>query len=179
MRLVTFALIMISGPATAFGQLGNWELPEARDSSTTFRPRVRPGSATAGFAPGLAAGVFAGEHFYHSSNFSGEVRYEYMQSDLRLSAAGQSAQFPGVSHAFHYDFLYRTNRKESRMQFFGALGGGVKVFSGTGAEAAYQPLNQFGYFTKTSMVKPVVTVGAGAYSRWHRSCFSALKCTIS
>jgi hypothetical protein len=160
MRLITFALIMISGSATAFAQLelgvtGGAGLLNSVSVSGTA------GSATAGFAPGPVAGVFAGEPFFHSNNFSGEVRYEYMQSDLRLSSAGQSAQFSGVSHAIHYDFLYRTDLKESRMQFFGALGGGVKVFSGTGAEAAYQPLSQFGYFTKTSMLKPMATAGAG------------------
>jgi hypothetical protein len=151
---------MISGSAAAFAQLelgavGGAGLFNGVSASSTA------GSATAGFAPGLVAGVFAGERFYRSNNFSGELRYEFMQSDLRLSAAGQSAQFSGVSHAIHYDFLYRANRKESRLQFFGALGGGVKVFSGTGAEAAYQPLSQFGYFTKTSMLKPMATAGAG------------------
>jgi hypothetical protein len=160
MRLIGFALIMISGSATAFAQLelgvvgGAGLLNSVSASGTT-------GSATAGFAAGLVAGVFAGERFSHSNNLSGEVRYEFTQSDLRLSAAGQSAQFSGVSHAIHYDFLYRTNWKKSRMQFFGALGGGVKIFSGTGAEAAYQPLSQFGYFTKTSMLKPMATGGAG------------------
>jgi hypothetical protein len=160
MKLVAFALVIISGSATAFAQpelgvVGGAGLFNSVSASGTA------GSATAGFAPGVVAGVFIGEHFYRRKDFSGEVRYEFMQSDLRLSAAGQSAQFSGVSNAIHYDFLYRTNRKESPVQFFGALGGGVKIFSGTGAEAAYQPLSQFGYFTKTSALKPMVTGGAG------------------
>jgi hypothetical protein len=160
MRLVTFALAMIWGSATAiaqpeFGVAGGAGLLNSVSASGTA------GSATAGFAPGVALGFFFGEPFYHRKDFSGEVRYEFMQSDLRLSSAGQSAQFSGVSHAIHYDFLYRTNRKDSPVQFFGALGGGVKIFSGTGAEAAYQPLSQFGYFTKTSTLKPMVTGGAG------------------
>jgi hypothetical protein len=160
MRLVRFALVVISGSTTAFAQL---ELGVVGGAGllNSVSASGAPGSAKAGFAPGLVAGVYAGERFYHSNNFSGEVRYEFMQSDLRLSAAGQSAQFSGVSHAIHYDSLYRANREGSRMQFFGALGGGVKIFSGTGTEAAYQPLSQFGYFTKTSMVKPMVTGGAG------------------
>jgi hypothetical protein len=37
----------------------------------------------------------------------------------------------------------------------------MKLFRGTGAEAAYQPLSQFGYFTKTQAIKPMGTVGAG------------------
>ena len=32
------------------------------------------------------------------------------------------------------------------------MGGGAKVFRSTGKEAAYQPLSQFGYFTKAQSV---------------------------
>ena len=61
----------------------------------------------------------------------------------------------------HYDVLYHTNRKGSRTQYFAAVGGGMKIFRGTGQEAAYQPLSQFGYFTKTQALKPMATVGGG------------------
>jgi hypothetical protein len=37
----------------------------------------------------------------------------------------------------------------------------MKIFRGTGAEAAYQPLNQYGYFTKTTQVEPMASVGGG------------------
>ena len=47
------------------------------------------------------------------------------------------------------------------MQFFGAIGGGVKAFVGTGSQAAYQPLSQYGYFTRTTTAKPMVTASAG------------------
>ena len=47
------------------------------------------------------------------------------------------------------------------MQLFAALGGGMKDFVGNGTEAAYQPLSQFGYFTKTSTYKPMGTIAAG------------------
>jgi hypothetical protein len=45
------------------------------------------------------------------------------------------------------------------VQFFAAAGGGMRIFQGTGTEAAYQPLSQFGYFTKTRVVKPMASVG--------------------
>jgi hypothetical protein len=47
------------------------------------------------------------------------------------------------------------------VQFFGALGGGVKCFVGNGAEEASQPLSQYGYFTKAQTFKPMITTAAG------------------
>lgn len=117
------------------------------------------GSATAGFQPGAAFGAFFGQNLY--SHLTGEIRYEYMQNNLQLSSGGQSATFSGAAHAVHYDLLYHTNRKDSKAQVFAALGGGMKIFEGTGTEAAYQPLSQYGYFTKTRAIKPMVSAGAG------------------
>ena len=117
------------------------------------------GSATAGFAPGFATGAFAGEAL--NSHISGEIRYEFLQSNLELSSGGQKAQFSGIAHAVHYDVVVHTSRHESRVQFFGVIGGGMKAFVGTGTEAATQPLSQFGYFTKTQTIKPMVNAGAG------------------
>jgi hypothetical protein len=37
----------------------------------------------------------------------------------------------------------------------------MKLFRGTGAPEAYQPLSQIGYFTKTQAIKPMVSVGGG------------------
>ena len=68
--------------------------------------------------------------------------------------------FQGYSHVVHYDIVWHTNRP-SRTQFFAAVGGGIKIFDGTGTEEAYQPLSQFGYFTKTRSLKPMGDFGAG------------------
>jgi hypothetical protein len=57
--------------------------------------------------------------------------------------------------------IFKTNRNQGKVQLFAAVGGGMKVFRGTGTEAAYQPLSQYGYFTKTQTVKPMGSVGAG------------------
>jgi hypothetical protein len=37
----------------------------------------------------------------------------------------------------------------------------MKVFRGTGKEAAFQPLSQFAYLTRTQEVKPMVSFGGG------------------
>jgi hypothetical protein len=117
------------------------------------------GSAKAGFQPGGAFGAFFGQSI--SSHIAGEVRYEFLQSNLQLSSGGTTARFSGNAHAIHYDVILHTNRKNSPVQFFAAVGGGMKIFRGTGQEAAYQPLSQYGYFTKTQAVKPMGSVGGG------------------
>src|SRR2546427_11450058 len=61
------------------------------------------GSAVAGFSPGTAFGAIIG----HSSNgrVSGELRYTYSNSDLKLSSGGTDAGFNGVAHIIHYDLV--------------------------------------------------------------------------
>ena len=163
MRVITLAVIPILAAAAAFGQ--EWQIGVVGGGGllNSVSATSPAGNATAGFAPGFVAGVFAGDNLYR--HISGEIRYEYMQSDLRLSAGGQTAQFSGAAHAIHYDIVYHTSREESRTQFFGSLGGGVKAFLGTGTEQAFQPLSQYGYFTKTRTLKPLVSAGAGVTYR--------------
>jgi hypothetical protein len=159
MKSLVFSFVILAAATTAFAQ--QWEFG-AEGGGSLLSDVSATGSAakaTAGFAPGAAFGAFVGENLY--SHLTGEFHYEFMQSDLRLSSGGQSAQFTGVAHAIHFDILYHTNRKESRTQFFAAIGGGVKLFQGTGAPEAYQPLSQIGYFTQTQVIKPMVSVGGG------------------
>ena len=115
-------------------------------------------AATAGFQTGASFGGYFGQNLY--KHMSGELHYSYLQSDLKLASGGSTASFSGVSHVVNYDFILHTNRP-SRTQFFVAVGGGLKIFDGTGVEAAYQPLSQFGYFTKTRSLKPMGDFGAG------------------
>lgn len=117
------------------------------------------GSATAGFENGVVAGVYVGQNLY--PHLSGELRYAFLQSNLRLQSGGTTATFSGNAHVIHYDILWHFNRGESRVQPFVALGGGMKIFRGTGAPAAYQPLYQVGYMTQTQQLKPMADVGAG------------------
>ncbi len=117
------------------------------------------GSATAGFQTGAAFGGYVG--FSQYKHIGGELRYAYLQSNLSLKSGGSEASFSGVSHVVHYDLIFKSTRNNGKIQLFAAVGGGLKVFRGTGAEAAYQPLNQFGYFTKTQALKPMASVGGG------------------
>ncbi len=159
MRVLRVSIFAMCAGTAAFAQ--QWEFGGVAGGG--FMNNVSASGATAGFAPGLVAGAFVGSGF--SPHFSGELRYEYSQSDLQLSGGGQTAKFNGVAHAVHYDVLYRFRSSESRTQFFAAVGGGMKLFQGTGTEEAYQPLNQYGYFTKTQQVRPLLSAGGGVIFR--------------
>ncbi len=130
-------------------------LPCLGSSSTT----ATSCSATAGFGSGVVAGAFFGQNI--SNHIGGEIRYEFFQSDLKLSSNGNTTTFSGQAHAIHYDLLVHTSSKNTKTQLFGAIGGGMKLFRGTGSESANQPLYQYGYFTKTRQVKPMVDFGVG------------------
>lgn len=117
------------------------------------------GTASAGFDRGLAFGALLGQNLY--PRVSGELRYTYNRSDLRVSAAGESATFKGLTQSMHYDILFHARRARSRVQPFAAAGGGLRVFRGIGAESAYQPLSTFALLTKTSQWAPMATFGGG------------------
>lgn len=158
MKILNVALLLI-GSATALS--GQWLF--GASGGYGFVNNVNASGVTccgtAGFAPGFVAGFVAGHNVNH---LSGEIRYEYMQSNLRLTSGGQTADFSGAAQAVHYDVRYHTSiGSESPTQFYALAGGGLKYFTGNGTEAAYQPLSQFGYFTKTSQTRALLTAGVG------------------
>ena len=116
-------------------------------------------SATTGFKSGPAFGVFAGSNLY--PHLSGELRYTYQMSDLKLQSGGTDVGFTGVSHAVHYDLLYHPASRRGKMQPFVAAGAGIKLYRGTGKEQAYQPLSNFAFLTKTQDLRPLLTAGGG------------------
>ncbi len=91
----------------------------------------------------------------------GELRYDYENTNLKLKSAGTSATLGADTHAFHYDFLLHFTPQGSRLRPFIAAGGGVKLYRGIGKESAFQPLSSLALLTKTSEVKPLISVGAG------------------
>ena len=157
--LLRSILVLTAAAAAAFAQ--QWEFGGAGGGSFLNSVPVSSGlgTATAGFQNGGALGGYVG--YSQSRHIGGELRYAYLQSNLSLTSGSASATFAGSSHVFHYDVILKTTRNQGKVQLFAALGGGLKVFRGTGAEAAYQPLNQFGYLTRTQTVKPMASVGGG------------------
>jgi hypothetical protein len=154
----TLALVLfLSAGGAAFAQ--QWEFGGVGGAGFLSSVNVNGGAATAGFKPGVVFGAYFGQNLYR--HFGGEIRYEYMQTDLQLKSGGTTANFAGRSHALHYDLLIHTNDKGAKAVFYIAVGGGMKIYQGVGTEAAFQPLSQYGFFTKTHEFEPMGSVGAG------------------
>jgi len=162
-KIARTILILAAAGAAAWAQ--QWEVGGIGGASFLNRVNVSSslGAATAGFAPGVAGGAFFGQALY--PRLAGEIHYEFFQSSQKLSAGGSSAEFSGMAHAVHYDLVFHTNRKNSPVQFFAVVGGGMKIFQGTGTPGACLGLCQFGAFTQTHVVKPVGVVGGGVSFR--------------
>jgi hypothetical protein len=109
--------------------------------------------------PVQGAGVLIGQDRY--SRWSGEIRYLFEQRDLRITSGGTTARFSGQAHALHYDLVFHTRPRTGRVRPYVAIGGGIKIFRGTGAETAYRPLMEYVYLTRTQELKPMLTAGGG------------------
>lgn len=116
-------------------------------------------SGTAKIGTGITASAWLTNNT--SEHWGGEIRYDFQQGDLQLKSGGGRATFSGLSHAVHYDFHLHFAPLEAAVRPFIAFGGGVKVFRGTGAEVASQPLNNLALLTKTTDLRPMASVGAG------------------
>jgi len=154
----TLAALVVLAPA-CFAQI--WEAGGVTGGGFTNNLNVSNaiGSATTGFSNGFAFGAVLGQNLY--PRISGELRYTYRFSDLRLSDAGQTATFKGLTHSVHYDILVHSRRRDTRVQPFAAAGGGMRLFRGVGAETSYQPLSSFALLTQTQQWVPLVTFGGG------------------
>jgi hypothetical protein len=160
MKTIAIGVVLLAA-AAACARAQQWEFGGLGGGAflNTVSVSAPAGSATAGFQAGVVAGGFLGQNI--SNHIGGEIRYEYFQSNLELKAGGASATFSGQAHAVHYDLLFHTHSTTSSVQVYAAVGGGMKLFRGTGTEVAQQPLYQYGYFTKTQNVKPLLDFGGG------------------
>jgi len=125
---------------------------------------------TAGFSQGPAAGILFGHNRY--SRWSGEIRYMFEQRDPRLVSGSATANFSGQAHVLQYDMLLHTRPRKSRVQPYATVGAGVKIFRGTGTEAAYRPLMEYAYLTRTLEPKPMLTIGGGLKLQFHGRFFA-------
>ena len=79
---------------------------------------------------GYAVGAFFGADAY--SNWGGELRYLYRQSDLKLESGSTSAHFAANTNILNFDFLWHVRTRESSVRPFIAFGAGMKFLDGTG-----------------------------------------------
>jgi outer membrane protein W len=117
------------------------------------------GSASAKLQTGLAGGVWLGNN--GSGHWSGELRYEYQMGNLALSSGGTTATFGAHTQQFHYDVMWHATPSESRIRPFVEAGAGIKLYQGTGAQVAYQPLSNFALLTQQQDLRPLVSAGGG------------------
>jgi hypothetical protein len=139
----------------------NWEVGAlgGYGFSNDLTIKSASGTATAKLAPGAALGVFGGEDTYNY--FSGEARYLYRFSDLRLSSAGTIVDFGAHTQIAEGVFLFHFRPRQSRIRPFLAAGGGISVLSGTGRQSAGQPLGHFAALNATREALPTADVGVG------------------
>jgi hypothetical protein len=116
------------------------------------------GSGTVGFKSGPVVGAYVGNDM---GKFGGELRYEYLPGDLKVSSGGTTATFTGAAHAIHYDFMYHFMSSESAIRPYVSAGGGVKIYEGTGSPTVTQPLSSFALLTNTHETKALGTFGGG------------------
>jgi hypothetical protein len=158
--LLRSILVLTAAAAACFAQ--KWEFGGTGGGSFLNSSSVSggPSSATAGFQSGGVFGGYVG--FSQYKHIGGEIHYAYLQSNLRLTSGGSESTFSGQAHVVHYDLIFKTTRNSGKVQLFAAVGGGLKVFRGTGAQKDYIPLTlQYGYFTHTQELKPMASVGGG------------------
>ncbi len=117
------------------------------------------GSASAKIQSNIAGSVWLGNN--GRGRIGGELRYDYQRGDLQLTSGGTSATFGAQTHAIHYDFLWHATPTGSKIRPFVAVGGGVKIYQGTGTETAFQPLSSFALLTKDQDLTALLSVGAG------------------
>jgi hypothetical protein len=154
-------ILVLAGAWSVAGLAQVWEVGGAGGAGFVRGLNVTgpAGTATTGFQPGWAVGAVAGQTFY--PRLSGELRYTYQRSALKLSSGGSETTFGGDAHAIHYDLLWHFRTDRPTVRPFVAGGAGIKLFRGIGKEAAYQPLNQFAYLTHTQQVEPLISAGGG------------------
>ncbi len=116
-------------------------------------------SANASLANGFVASAWLGNN--SSGRLGGELRYDYENTALKLSSGSASPSFGANTQAIHYDFLFHFTSQESTVRPFIAVGGGVKMYRGTGTESPSQPLQGIGLLTKTMDTTALISLGGG------------------
>jgi hypothetical protein len=124
---------------------------------------VNVSNATVTGKTGLSSGYIATAVGTHHSyeHFSGDFRYAYQKSDLHVTSGSTKATMAGETHTVHYDALVQVKPRRERFRPYGAFGGGLRVFRGTGNPQAFQPLSNMALLTQTRETKPMLSIGGG------------------
>jgi hypothetical protein len=150
---ITFVTLLAAAPV-ALAQ--KWEVGVGGGGSFSTSQTIKNaiGDANGGFSPGLAVSAWLGNN--SNGTISGELRYDYEHTNLKLSSGGTNVSFGAMTNAIHYDVVLHFAPSESHIRPFVAAGAGVKSFTGTGQEQEFQPLSNIALLTKTSQIEPLV-----------------------
>ncbi len=121
------------------------------------------GNGTAKIGAGMSAAAWLANS--SSDRWGGELRYDFQRGPLELRSGSATASFAAISHSVHYDVHLHFAPREAALRPFVSFGGGMKMFQGTGQETVSQPLSRIALLTKTTDIRPVVSVGAGVKAR--------------
>ncbi len=159
MRLAR-TLVVCAGVATAaWGQ--KWDVGGSVGGEfyTSQNITSLTGSASATIQPNVSGSVWVGNT--GEGKLGGELRYDYGMGSLHLSQGSTTASFAARSQALHYDLLWNFLGSESPIQPFVAVGGGIKIYQGTGTQVVYQPLSNVALLTKAQDLTPMGSAGVG------------------
>jgi hypothetical protein len=116
-------------------------------------------SASAKINSNLAGSVWMANNT--QSRWGGELRFDYQLGSLDLNSAGTGTTFAAHTYGIHYDALWYAAPNGSKIRPFVAAGVGAKVYVGTGAPQAFQPLSNYALLTHDQDVLPMISVGGG------------------
>ena len=126
------------------------------------------GEAQAGFGPRFAASVVAGHRF--QSHFAGEFRYTFQDGDSELRSGTLEANLDAHAQSLLADLLIYGRSRRPKLQPYGAVGFGVKIYQATEAPTPGRPLMNFATLTNDTQARPLFTLGGGLEylfsSRW-------------
>ena len=158
------AVALVALTAAARGQ-PNWYMGAVAGYAVAPATTATHGAdkADTGFKPGATLGVVGGQDLYE--HVSGEFRYLFRFSDLKVAQGGTEVRFAGRAHLFHYDLLVQARGRSAPVRPYLAVGVGLKLYQGTDEEAAFQPLSRFAILTRTRQVVAMVSLGGGVRIR--------------
>jgi hypothetical protein len=169
MRKLTISLCALLAAGVCSAQ--QWELGVAGGVGVFKNGKITSdaGTADAGFKTGPAISVFANQTLYR--HLAGQIRYTFQFDDLRIASGGQEATFKGQTHSVHYDLMLLGAKPEAHVRPYVLVGGGARIYCGTGTEQETQNLIEFAALTHTRQTKPLITFGGGLKAKLGRRSF--------
>lgn len=117
------------------------------------------GSASAKIGSNMAGSAWMANNT--SGRWGGEMRFDYQLGNLDLNSGGSSASFAARTYGIHYDALWYAAPNGAKVRPFVAAGVGAKMYVGTGAPQAFQPLSNYALLTHDQEFLPMISAGGG------------------